>query len=114
VLGRLKKHLLEVKAIRLLDVGALGDRHMGGAQAVRQLVADTLELSQVKQSRIGRSFGRALAKASHRIGGDEGIAKVTLEPRYLGPQRTPCCQLIANRVRFANRGDELRLPDLLV
>ena len=85
MLARLEQHLLQPHAVGRLDVGALGDRHPRGAQALGQLVAYLLELSEAEQPRLTVALGRTI-EPTHAVGGDERVAQLALEPGDLGSQ----------------------------
>ena len=91
--GRVKEHPLELEAVGCLDVGALGDRHPRPAQPVGQLVTNLLELSEVEQPRIGAAGTGAVLETTHRVGGQEGLRELMLDPGDLISQRTPRSQL---------------------
>jgi hypothetical protein len=114
MLGGIKQDLLQIQPVGRLDLRALGDGHPCAAQPLGQLVANPLELAQVKQPGIRAGLAWAVAQAAQRVGGDESIRELALEARDLSPQRAPRSRFVLHQVRFANRKQDLRLPDVLV
>jgi hypothetical protein len=113
MLGWLQQHLLEIETVGGLHIRALADRHARGAEALRKIVPDPLELAKPEQPWIAGGRGRGLVKAAHRIGGDERIGELALDPRDLLPQRPSRGQLIPTQLRFTEGENALRLDRLL-
>ena len=67
MLRGLQQHPLELNPAGGLSVGSLGDRHPRGAQALGQVVADALELSEVEQPRRGSRYRTNLGQAAHAV-----------------------------------------------
>jgi hypothetical protein len=68
VLRGLQQHPLQLDPAGGLRVGALGDRHPRGPQALGQVVADALELSEVEQPRRGSRYRTSLGHTAHAVG----------------------------------------------
>jgi hypothetical protein len=97
VTGRLQKHPLEQYAFAGLHVGARGDCQARSAQALGELIANALELTQVEHARFPGDAGATLEPA-HPVRGHEGFRQITLEPRDLSAEG-------------AARGAFVNLPD---
>jgi hypothetical protein len=83
--GRVQQHALEGQPLLSLLVGLLGDPHARGVEALGQLVARHLQLSQIEHPRLGEP-GRGLREPAHRVGGHEGVGQLALQAGDLGPQ----------------------------
>jgi hypothetical protein len=57
VLLGVEQHLLDLAAVALLDVGALGERQAHVAQALGEVVSERLELGQGQQPRTALLAG---------------------------------------------------------
>ena len=82
MLARLAQHALQVQPVGGLQLGAPADRDPRRQQPVDELVADQLELAEVKQPRLAVALVRAREPAG-RIGGHERLGELPLEPRDL-------------------------------
>jgi hypothetical protein len=94
VLGRVKQDPLEIETVGGLHLCALRDRHARGVEALRELVADPFQIAEIEQPRVAPWIGGSLVESSHRVGGDERIGQLALQPRDLFAQRPPRGQLV--------------------
>ena len=83
--GRVQQHALEGKPLLSLLVGLLGDPHARGGEALGQLVARQLQLSQIEHPRLGEP-GRRLREPAHGVGGHEGGGQLALQTSDLVPE----------------------------
>ena len=86
MLRRLEQHALEIQPVGLLCIRALRDRDARGAQALRELVPDALQLAEIEQAGVATA-GARLVEPAHSGGGHERIGQLALEPGDLGPHR---------------------------
>ena len=87
MLGRVEQHELQRQALARLLVGTPADRDPGVSEPLGQLVAHAFELAEVEQPGLGDGWG-GLRQAAHRVGGDEGVGELPLQPCDLRTQRS--------------------------
>src|SRR6185312_7230255 len=73
VLAGLEQHLLECEAAGCLLVRALGDPCACCAEALDEVIADVLELSEIQQARLAAGPANILIEAAHGEGGHERV-----------------------------------------
>jgi hypothetical protein len=85
-LGRAVKHAIEQVAIPCLQLGPLGERHASVTDALGELVADPLELTEAEGARLkcGRDYGRVDLQARKGLG--PHARELMLEPADLAAQ----------------------------
>jgi hypothetical protein len=86
--GGIEQHALQGQPLLSLLLGLLGDPHPRRGETLGQLVANPLQLPKIKQSRLGEALRWPLEPA-HRVGGDERLGQLALQPRDLGPEAAP-------------------------